>query len=441
MGMRVFCHVASRGAIAPPACPRGRIAARNASLGTRRVAEARPDARARASKRNREPITEADVTPEMRAIMERNSQKWEGLPLEEKVRRCRISLANRGKKPWNQGGHHSEETKNKIRDGVLSAMKRPEVAVKLKNAAPARKRTETTKVKPAQTRRSRSPRPRSEASAPKAPRTQGTDQAPGSAPARGSSIIRPKKAPARQPADEGTPLRAQEPAPSDAAAPALQRTVAAPSSADDDAAKRREKPRKTRPSPVSSGKTMSDRAVDAMREAKLEAQRRKRREAVEADRRAVDEETARRTRQEQALVAALEKIRRAEAAVAALEQRALQLEATDDLDGADATWGAVALARTRLQAAKKAIGLEDEAGSSKEEAGGVWGVDAGARGGSEAEEEEEREEVVVYMDGEVAEEEGARAVASNGHAVAAPLQGSLAKGGVSPSMRRRSSPR
>lgn len=45
----------------------------------------------------------------------------------EKLRRLRISKANKGKTPWNKGRKHSPETLLKIRERTLIAMQNPKV--------------------------------------------------------------------------------------------------------------------------------------------------------------------------------------------------------------------------------------------------------------------------------------------------------------------------
>ncbi|CAH9055751.1 unnamed protein product [Cuscuta epithymum] len=51
----------------------------------------------------------------------------------EKLRRGRISKANKGKTPWNKGRKHSPETLQKIRERTWIAMQDPKVKVKLSN--------------------------------------------------------------------------------------------------------------------------------------------------------------------------------------------------------------------------------------------------------------------------------------------------------------------
>lgn len=59
----------------------------------------------------------------------------------ETLRRQRISDANRGKTAWNKGLRHSEETKAKIRERTMLAMKAPEMRKRLSEAAAAQRHT------------------------------------------------------------------------------------------------------------------------------------------------------------------------------------------------------------------------------------------------------------------------------------------------------------
>ncbi|GAQ88170.1 hypothetical protein KFL_004060040 [Klebsormidium nitens] len=49
----------------------------------------------------------------------------------EVLRRARIALANEGKRAWNKGKHHSEETKQRIRERTMAAMKDPKTLQRL----------------------------------------------------------------------------------------------------------------------------------------------------------------------------------------------------------------------------------------------------------------------------------------------------------------------
>lgn len=64
----------------------------------------------------------------------------------ERMRRSRISQANKGRTPWNKGRRHSPETIAKIKERTKLAMQRPEVLAKLKEM-PHPKHSEETKEK------------------------------------------------------------------------------------------------------------------------------------------------------------------------------------------------------------------------------------------------------------------------------------------------------
>eukprot|EP00471_Norrisiella_sphaerica_P010550 CAMPEP_0184497060 /NCGR_PEP_ID=MMETSP0113_2-20130426/35601_1 /TAXON_ID=91329 /ORGANISM="Norrisiella sphaerica, Strain BC52" /LENGTH=374 /DNA_ID=CAMNT_0026884007 /DNA_START=307 /DNA_END=1431 /DNA_ORIENTATION=- len=70
----------------------------------------------------------------------------------ERNRRIGISVSNSGKKPWNTGRKHSQETLNKIRERTAQAMRRPEIIEKLRAADGA---LITTKSKPRKPRAKR----------------------------------------------------------------------------------------------------------------------------------------------------------------------------------------------------------------------------------------------------------------------------------------------
>ncbi|CAD6261750.1 unnamed protein product [Miscanthus lutarioriparius] len=63
----------------------------------------------------------------------------------ERLRRTRISLANKGNTPWNKGRKHSPETLQRIRERTRIAMQDPKVRKKLMNLGHAQ--SEETKVK------------------------------------------------------------------------------------------------------------------------------------------------------------------------------------------------------------------------------------------------------------------------------------------------------
>ncbi|XP_052733836.1 uncharacterized protein LOC108339160 isoform X1 [Vigna angularis] len=51
--------------------------------------------------------------------------------LKERIRRMRIGLANRGKVPWNKGKKHSAETRERIRQRTIEALRDPKVRKKM----------------------------------------------------------------------------------------------------------------------------------------------------------------------------------------------------------------------------------------------------------------------------------------------------------------------
>ncbi|KAL2593458.1 hypothetical protein AAZX31_12G148700 [Glycine max] len=51
--------------------------------------------------------------------------------LKERIRRMRIGLANKGKVPWNKGRKHSAETRERIRQRTLEALRDPKVRKKM----------------------------------------------------------------------------------------------------------------------------------------------------------------------------------------------------------------------------------------------------------------------------------------------------------------------
>ncbi|CAA7403648.1 unnamed protein product [Spirodela intermedia] len=63
----------------------------------------------------------------------------------EKLRRMRISKANKGNVPWNKGGRHSAETLQKIRERTRAAMQDPKVKMRLAKVGHAQ--SEETKMK------------------------------------------------------------------------------------------------------------------------------------------------------------------------------------------------------------------------------------------------------------------------------------------------------
>ncbi|MCD7454671.1 hypothetical protein HAX54_025565 [Datura stramonium] len=63
----------------------------------------------------------------------------------EKLRRMRISKANKGNTPWNKGRKHSPETLQRIRERTRLAMQDPKVKMKLVNLGHAQ--SEETRLK------------------------------------------------------------------------------------------------------------------------------------------------------------------------------------------------------------------------------------------------------------------------------------------------------
>ncbi|CAN4085098.1 unnamed protein product [Withania somnifera] len=80
------------------------------------------------------------------ALVEKQSQNDEmELNEREKLRRMRISKANKGNTPWNKGRKHSPETLQRIRERTRLAMQDPKVKMKLVNLGHAQ--SEETKLK------------------------------------------------------------------------------------------------------------------------------------------------------------------------------------------------------------------------------------------------------------------------------------------------------
>ncbi|CAN4089228.1 unnamed protein product [Withania somnifera] len=80
------------------------------------------------------------------AVVEKQSLSEETeLNEREKLRRIRISKANKGNRPWNKGRKHSPETLQRIRERTRLAMQDPKVKMKLVNLGHAQ--SEETKLK------------------------------------------------------------------------------------------------------------------------------------------------------------------------------------------------------------------------------------------------------------------------------------------------------
>ncbi|XWS18756.1 hypothetical protein CRYUN_Cryun32bG0072200 [Craigia yunnanensis] len=70
----------------------------------------------------------------------------EELDEREKLRRMRISKANKGNTPWNKGRKHSAETRQRIRERTWLAMQNPKVKMKLVNLGHAQSKETRKKI-------------------------------------------------------------------------------------------------------------------------------------------------------------------------------------------------------------------------------------------------------------------------------------------------------
>ncbi|GAB4849975.1 hypothetical protein Ancab_029274 [Ancistrocladus abbreviatus] len=75
------------------------------------------------------PLIASSGTPKVH--VELSNEGLEELDEREKLRRMRISKANKGKTPWNKGRKHSAETLKRIRERTKLAMQNPKVKMKL----------------------------------------------------------------------------------------------------------------------------------------------------------------------------------------------------------------------------------------------------------------------------------------------------------------------
>ncbi|KAI4355349.1 hypothetical protein L6164_004130 [Bauhinia variegata] len=90
--------------------------------------------------------SELGVNPNPPGIKSESSkEKSTELDDREKLRRIRISKANKGNTPWNKGRKHSPETLQRIRERTRLAMQNPKVKMKLVNLGHAQ--SEETKLK------------------------------------------------------------------------------------------------------------------------------------------------------------------------------------------------------------------------------------------------------------------------------------------------------
>lgn len=89
----------------------------------------------------REMVFEEGLCVEMEGLLSSEDEVEE----KERLRRSRISKANKGKTPWNKGRKHSPETIKKIRERTRHAMQNPEVKMKLTSLGHAQ--SQETKLK------------------------------------------------------------------------------------------------------------------------------------------------------------------------------------------------------------------------------------------------------------------------------------------------------
>ncbi|GLU22541.1 hypothetical protein SLE2022_386090 [Rubroshorea leprosula] len=71
---------------------------------------------------------------------------WVDLDERERLRRMRISKANKGNTPWNKGRKHSAETRNRIRERTRIAMQNPKIKMKLINLGHAQSKETRFKI-------------------------------------------------------------------------------------------------------------------------------------------------------------------------------------------------------------------------------------------------------------------------------------------------------
>ncbi|MED6206189.1 hypothetical protein PIB30_024481 [Stylosanthes scabra] len=78
-------------------------------------------------------------------LLDSSDEESQDLDEREKLRRMRISKANKGNTPWNKGRKHSPETLRKIRERTRLAMQNPKIKMKLANLGHAQ--TTETRLK------------------------------------------------------------------------------------------------------------------------------------------------------------------------------------------------------------------------------------------------------------------------------------------------------
>ncbi|KAK1308451.1 hypothetical protein QJS10_CPA09g00024 [Acorus calamus] len=94
---------------------------------------------------NHEPNLLLGSDSDAQASHQSSNEDSDGLDDKEKLRRLRISKANKGNVPWNKGRKHSAETLQRIRERTKLAMQDPKVKMKLVNLGHAQ--TDETRIK------------------------------------------------------------------------------------------------------------------------------------------------------------------------------------------------------------------------------------------------------------------------------------------------------
>ncbi|VVB00299.1 unnamed protein product [Arabis nemorensis] len=91
-------------------------------------------------------VNEQSYILSSRANGDRNGEEVEQVDDRERLRRMRISKANRGNTPWNKGRKHSPETLQKIRERTKIAMQDPKIKLKLANLGHAQNKETRLKI-------------------------------------------------------------------------------------------------------------------------------------------------------------------------------------------------------------------------------------------------------------------------------------------------------